>query len=252
MIQHLRWRTLIGCLILGVTAPALAQDWALPTFEARYEGYVGQIPVGSAQLTVRREPDGTVIVASELVPDDILALLDAERALERSRLEFHDGELRPLESKVTRQRRSRTEVSIARFDWQSAKASVMEDGDSSVVSLEGPVFDPASLLLALITDAARGRLAEDYAVLDGRKIKRYEITRIAEQTMKTAQGPLHTIQFKSQRPGSRRSMMFWLAPALEHLPVQIVSTKDGDEQLRLEIDSVVDLETPAPVTSSAK
>jgi len=240
-----------GPRAIGVLASILlpiaiyAMEPEIVEFRAEYDGYVGKIPVGTARLSVQRQADGLYTVDSELVPGDILALLDAERSLERSRVRMQGNEIETLETKITKQRRTRIGHISVTFDWANGMAMVEDDAGTTQIPLERPMYDPASLLLAIIHDANRGRFARHYTALDGRKVKRYSVSSIGGENVDTDFGELSTQRVERFRDGSDRSMIFWLAPEMKYLPVRIVTTRDGEQQLRLELRVVEGIEISA-------
>ncbi len=236
--------TLLGSILLP--AGVLAMEPGLVEFRAEYDGYVGNVPVGTARLAVDRQTDGLYTVVSELVPSDILALLDAERSLERSRIRLADDRIETLESNITKQRRTRTKQIAVVFDWADRIASVSDDRGEVRIPIDKPTYDAASLLLVIIRDASRGSLASHYTALDGRRKKRYGIRDSGNEDLDTEFGTLQTRRVERVRSGSDRSMILWLAPELGHLPVRIVTTRHGEAQLRLELRNVEGIDAERP------
>lgn len=225
-----------GSALAASQTPSPALE--LLEFRADYDGYVGNVPVGSARLAVERQTDGTYSVDSELVPSDLLALLDAERSLERSRIRLTNDRIETLESRITKQRRTRTKRIDVMFDWTKRFALVSDARGEKRIPIDVPTYDPASLLLVIIRDVGRADLKSNYTALDGRRKKRYDISVTGPENVATPYGTLTTLRVERTRGGSDRTMVLWLAPGLGHLPVRILTTLRGDPQLRLEVRSI--------------
>ena len=131
------------------------------------------------------------------------------------------------------------------FGWAVGAALVKDKQGETRIPLEKPTYDPATLLLVMILDAARGDIRAAYTALDGRKVKRYSIAPAVPETLDTDFGKLETLRVERLREGSDRSMILWMAPALDYVPVRISTTHDGEEELRLELRNVVGIETPS-------
>ena len=115
-------------------------------------------------------------------------------------------------------------------EWQDAMDFVAPEleangttptGQAVDVALQPGLQDSLSVQLALIHELLAGRTPETFVMLDRDEIKDYLYTAEGKERVKTALGEHDTVRYRSRRPNSDRSTMFWCAPDLGYLPVKV-------------------------------
>ena len=75
-------------------------------------------------------------------------------------------------------------------------------------------------------------------MIDGNKLKEYELQLEGNARIDTELGELDTMVYVSRRPGSDRFTRTWVAPALGYLPVRAESIRGKKIDVTLLIESV--------------
>jgi hypothetical protein len=124
------------------------------------------------------------------------------------------------------------------FDWQ--KKRVTGVAKESAVDLELPdgAQDAMSLQIASLRNLASGKLENKVWMIEGTKLKDYELSLEGNARIETELGELDTIVYVSRRPNSDRLTRTWVAPALGYLPVRAESIRGKKTEVTLLIQSV--------------
>lgn len=117
------------------------------------------------------------------------------------------------------------ELTTVDYLWDSQKAVMTHNGKKQSVALTDKHQDPYSLVLAIMKAAANGDKTMSYQVID-KSLKQRSFKLTGQETIKTPAGKYATLRFE-QSNASRRSLRYWLSPALNYAPVQIERLKDG-------------------------
>jgi hypothetical protein len=89
------------------------------------------------------------------------------------------------------------------------------------VPLQPGLQDSLSVQIALIQELLAGRTPEKFLMLDRTEVKEYLYSEEGGERVETAIGAYETIKYRSRRPNSDRSTVFWCAPELGYLPVKV-------------------------------
>ena len=92
--------------------------------------------------------------------------------------------------------------------------------------------------IASLRDLASGNLQGTVWLIDGDKLKDYELRREGSASLETALGTLDTIIYTSKRAGGDRLTRTWVAPALGYLPVKAERIRNNKVEFTLLIESV--------------
>jgi hypothetical protein len=95
-----------------------------------------------------------------------------------------------------------------------------------------------SMQLASLRGLASGNLQTTVRLMDGDKLKDYELRREGNASLETALGTLDTIIYSSKRAGGDRLTRTWVAPALGYLPVKAERLRNNKLEFTLTIESV--------------
>jgi hypothetical protein len=146
-----------------------------------------------------------------------------------------------VESRV----RDETITSTASFEWSKGVIIVAElDTLRRVPIEERPLYDEASLYLALMLDLAAQRLATRYRALGDGKLREYQLQPAGEQRVDSALGEIAVVGVKRERAGKDRRTVLWCAPDLRYLPVLIIQERKGTEVLRMTLSELQGLSIP--------
>ena len=153
--------------------------------------------------------------------------------------EFQGDAIHPLhyEQTVNAIKQSQTQLS---FNWQTKTLDARDSEEQRILPLTDGVVDPLSVYLLVMRDLQEGRTPRQYTLASGVRLKTYQATVEGEETLETPVGKLRTlrINIKRDQSGSERDMVFWFAPELGYLPVQIIRQEDGKEVLRMLVQQV--------------
>ena len=130
---------------------------------------------------------------------------------------------------------------VIRFDWSEGVASVRdEDGSGQIRLPDAPVHDMLSFQVQLRLDLrANPQLQQgDYRVVDGGRLKNYQLVGLGQAQLALPAGKIDTLAFRLQRTGKNHHTLIWLAPALDYLPVKLERIDDNRSVLTLELVSV--------------
>ena len=234
-----RLASLLVLLMLGLAcSSAAAEDLPLPAFRARFSVTALGIPAGDADFQLERADAGRWRFVARILPNALARTLGVEERRQESLFRYVDGTLLAQEFTESRED-GETITASARFDWQQGEVSVTEqDGQRQVPIETRPLYDEASLYLALMLDLAAERLPEAYQVVGDGKLRSYALQRTGEQRIGTPLGELAAIGVKRERPGSDRRTVLWCAPTYAYLPVLIVQERKGQEVLRMTLGEV--------------
>jgi hypothetical protein len=221
----------LGATGVGQTDPATH----IPPFEARYVAHRAGIAVGEAVLQLEYEETNRYRMRSSLRLTGLASLVATESISEEVEGELVGGSPRPLCYQAERIGGKARTVTLT-FAWDRGEVATRVNGEEGRLTLKGGAVDPLSLYLLTMLDLKRGALAEEYAVVDGKRLKTYATRDLGETTTGTPLGLFSTIRVTRQRPQSRKATTFWHAPELDFLPVELSRTKGGAELSRLTID----------------
>lgn len=123
------------------------------------------------------------------------------------------------------------------FDHAAGSIDSRRGKSRWALPLKPPVFDKLSyqqqLRTALIRDPRATRIT--LQVVDRDEIDTYTFAVLGEETLDTPMGPLKTIKLRRERKDAERETVFWLAPSLDYLLVQLEQREaDSHYALRLQ------------------
>ncbi|HEY5622787.1 MAG TPA: DUF3108 domain-containing protein [Gammaproteobacteria bacterium] len=234
--------------LAAAVAPVLAHaevDPAIRTYTATYQvHYDGRQRGTSSRSVAYDDATGTYVFRSVTVLRGFLLRMAAPRPIvEHSVFRSRNGSLIPLEfSYQDGTRRGAGNVEI-RFDWDAGTLSVTKRGTVAMFDAEQGTLDPGSAQVRVMVDAARPARTTTLPLADGDGPLRYRYSRPGREIVETIAGSQTAEVTLQQRDGSSRETLYWLAPALDYLPVRIEQRRDGETRLAFVLESVEWLET---------
>lgn len=215
-----------------------AGDQPVAPFQARYELYGVGLPLGEAFMALDYPEPNRYAMRFEVRPNRLVALLASNQVQEQARGEIRNGQVHPTQYAQQADTGGENRDIQLRFDRSAGQVKARNNAEQAIVPLSPGVTDPLSLHLTVMWDLERNQLPEQYALIDGTRLRAYQIRKEGEETLKTTLGELHTVRVSQTQSGGNRITTFWFATDLQYLPVRITRLKKGREDLRLEIRSV--------------
>jgi len=206
---------------------------AVVPYEATYKAKVGLVPAW-VEVSLQVGVDDMWLFHSE-VRGRGWASFKRSRIVETSQVR-HDGtDLRPVRYEMHNSFSNKDRDIVTRFEGDRAAVSTFR-GDELRVQAARPPVDLLTLRLVLSNDLARGRLAGQYAVVDGKgRLKVIEVTDAGMETLETGAG-----RFEARRleytSGKDRRFIIWFEPALGYQMVKLEQFEDGRLRGRLVLD----------------
>ena len=178
-------------------------------------------------------PTGTSNTSPNSRATGVAALLGFEEIRERSLWLKDESGIRSLRYSYHRRGRKERRIEVI-FDWSKGRVSNHVNGDTWHMAVPDRTFDKQNHLLALMRDLAFGRRSVSYRVADGGELKTYVFRYLGKQSVETEFGDFDTVVMERTRRPVKRRTVFWLAPSLDFLPVQI-KHREGDTSITMHI-----------------
>lgn len=223
-------------IVLGLIPLAqAAETWPAPPYQARYRVYASGLSVGEAIITLSRTGPDAYRMTSDVRPNGLAEMLTSSSIHEQVNGVLHDGQIQPLRYERQVEAGKRSERVRLQFDWAAGRVQAKVNARQATLSLAPGAVDPLSLQLLVRRDLQNGRLQDQYRLVDQAAVKTYQIRQHGQETLETPLGRQAVVRVQQFEPGKTRKTTFWLATALDYLPVRIMQEKKGAEVLRLEI-----------------
>jgi len=232
--RHL-YAPLVLASLFAVTTSQADESIPIPAFKASYTVSRAGITVGKAVLQLEYEAPTRYRIRSSLKTNALASLIETRDENEEVVGELVDGMPRPLRYHAEKTGSELRMVSMD-FDWDRGRVTTEVDGQQRCLTLGHQTVDPLSLHLLTMLDLQRGELADAYEVAGHDRLKTYQIQSLGETSIEAPIGEMTAWAVSRQRPQSRKATIFWHAPELGFLPIQVSRTKDGAEKSRLTIE----------------
>lgn len=227
-------------LVMGLwlgALPTFAGGNALPdplsTFRAEYRVSNGSVQLGTTAISLESD-NGGWHYRSVTEATGLASLFVSGQAIESTRLEPHNGRLRPTVYDHT----DPDEENNVRvdFDWGARTATARDAEGTRTLDLEAHTLDGFSATLAMIQAVARGE--EDIritAIDDDGEHDTLVFRQSGRESIGVPFGTFDTVRVERVRKGKERETITWLAPELDWVAVRIDQRKDGQLTGRLEL-----------------
>lgn len=176
---------------------------------------------GTARLALRRDSEGHWVYTSDNTARGIFRVAVPGTIRQRSELRIEDGRVVPQHFVTDDGSSSTKRDADVRFDWPAGRATGTAENQRVDVALQPGLQDSLSVQIALIHELLAGRTPTGFVLLDGAEVKEYLYTEEGRERVNTALGAQDTVIFRSRRPNSDRSTLFWCAPEFGYLPVKV-------------------------------
>ncbi|MGH8150575.1 MAG: DUF3108 domain-containing protein [Steroidobacteraceae bacterium] len=222
----------------GTTVPGAAAVSPLEPFAAVYSLKWHGIPAGRSTLTLSKDGREEYQYRSVNRARGLFRLAFPDALTETSRFTVAGGHVQPLAYEDTNgPSRAGKDVHL-QFDWGQGQVRGTQHGKPVDQPLAAGTQDPLSVQIELMRQLAAGGDPQRFLLFDQDMAKLYDYTRERTERIDTALGPLDTVVYRSDRPGSDRVLTLWLAPSLGFLPVRAERARQGKTDIELDILSV--------------
>lgn len=223
-----------GLLAVVLFAASTAEPIAFPDrFQARYTLHAGGLEVGTTTISLSPVSSGRYEYLTVSRATGVAALLGFEEIRERSVWQSGESGIRSLRYSYDRRGRKERRVEVI-FDWSKGRVTNTVNGQNWHMSVPERTFDKQNYLLALMLDLASDKRRMSYRIADGGKLKTYVFRCLGKQSIETEIGDFDTVVMERIRANAKRKTVFWLAPSLSFLPVQI-EHREGERLMTLHI-----------------
>ncbi len=230
--------TILAALFLGATTAAQDNTTEIPIYQATYSVGLGSIKAGDARFTLKRNPDGTYTYESVTTTAGLVALFRSDVVTETSHFRLTNGKLQSLSYVYDHSGNGKDDKQDIQFDWTKGVAHTTDDGKHKTLPVKPGTYDRLLAQLAISMDLARGEDVENYPILLHNEINVYHMLRQDNTDLKTPAGNYETWVIARRDPHSSRVLIFWLAPKLDYLPVQIEQTEPGKSTISLVLTDI--------------
>ncbi|HEV7631767.1 MAG TPA: DUF3108 domain-containing protein [Steroidobacteraceae bacterium] len=213
-------RLAIAGAAMTLSAGTAGADELRP-FEAHYNVIWKGIGAGRSSITLKRLDNGRWTYESRNIARGLFRIALPGDISQTSEFRVVDDAVIPEHFRGDDGTSStRKDVDI-RFDWQARHATGTAEDKKIEVALDPGVQDGMSVQAALMLELMRGRTPSSFQMIDKDRVKEYLYTREGTETLETALGRKETVIFRSRRPDSEYSTMFWCAPDLGYVPIKV-------------------------------
>ncbi len=234
------WRRAAMALVLATTAH-VAHAEGLRAHQVTYHTTFKGLSAGDLQLTLKpdSQPDHWTY-ETRAYPSFLASFVISGNSMERSAFTLTPAGVEPNRYQLNDGSGKHEKETDLTYESGGRVHGVVE-GQPLDMALEPGTQDVTSIRAALIADLVAGREPREYAMLDGREIKRYVYTKVGTARISTAVGPVDTVIYSSDRKGSDgrgRIWQYWYAPSLGFLPVKIEQREDGATRMTFTLRSL--------------
>ncbi len=213
--------TLLGICLLS-TGNVLAQNSPhLQSFTAKYQLNRGDMLIGRVTNTLRLESDGSYTYTSITKPVGIVAAFSSDVITEISQGRITPNQVTPHAYTYEHKRKKRPKFRKQQFNWAENKLSIVEPKPSTSLDISKNTQDKASMILSIMQAMSSQPSAIKIKVADKKKLKEYLISKQGNEQIKAGGRDYNSVKLGLSKSGQKPTTMFWLAPELSYLPVQI-------------------------------
>jgi uncharacterized protein DUF3108 len=211
-----------GCFAEASHAAPAAE---LAPFEASFNVNWRGMGAGTARLTLRRVDATRWKYESNNAARGIFKVAIPGTIRQSTELRIENGRIVPQHFLTDDGSEKSKRDSDVRFDWQQGRATGMAEGKNVDVPLQPGLQDSLSVQVALMQELIAGRMPASFVMLDRDEIKEFLYTAEGHDRIETALGSHDTLKYRSRRPDSEHSTVFWCAPELGYMPLKVERQK---------------------------
>lgn len=190
----------------------------LQPFQASYLWYWHGAPIAFSRVDLTHQSDDLWLYSSTTRPRGIGRLYPMRPDIQ-SLMRITPEHVLPQHFKVTGSGRGHD--SNVSFDWQSQRATGLYEGVTIDEPIEPGAQDDLSVQIAMLTKLLAGQTPDRVMEIDKDGVREYDYERQGDEQLNTALGRIDTTIYASHHPGSPRTTLFWCAPSLGYIPLQV-------------------------------
>lgn len=239
------WRaSLLALLLCSASASAVASDaverpaapapgLAVPLHEAIYHATVRRIKV-RAGLRLEQQDDGLYTYRSWVEPRGLLSFINRE--LKETSLVMLDGDGGIVPLSYRRRDELNGRHSDIRFDLAEHQVHIDYRGRQTTTDWEPGIYDLLSLRLVLSNDLARGKLQDEYRIIDDRaRVEEVDVEIAGREILSTPLGEVETLRLEYRSRRRDRLFRLWIAPDMDGALIRLEQYEEGSLRGALEI-----------------
>jgi hypothetical protein len=222
------------CLLLSSWHVAVGAELQIPVYHATYTVGRGSLSIGTTRFMLKHDADGTYTYQSVTEPAGLVALFRSDVITETTTFSVEDGQLIPLHYSYSHTGDDDGNHSEdIQFQWDKGVARTVLGGKQHTLPIKTGTYDRLLAQLALSMDMEAARAVGQYRVLDHNGTNVYRMQRNGSTTLKTPAGEYRVIEMARKDTKKNRVTIFWLAPKLDYLPVQMEQTEPDKATISL-------------------
>jgi hypothetical protein len=230
----MRLRNLLFVTLLAGAA-AQADPVDLKPFKATYSVQWKGMTAGTSVLELRPAAGGTYLYSNTNTAHGLFRIALPDAIEQASTFRVTDGRVVPLTFRGADEKARPIDLT---FDWTAKRVTGTAKGHPVDLEIAEGAQDPMSLQIAALRSLAAKNLQGSVSMIDGDKLKDYELRQEGTTQIDTGVGRLDTIIYTSTRTSGDRVTRTWVAPALGYLPVKAERVRGKKVEFTIEIDSI--------------
>ncbi len=211
-------RHLITTLLFAfLSAPALALTPYTAVYDANGSGFsaTNQTTLSAADSSGRIEYRATAKARG------LARLFKHDPIVEYTQFEEIDGKYRAVEYHYLFNDSGSKRNAWILFDRDNLVAKSLYKRVTVELDIQSDHVDRLLEQLVFRADLMAGRVADKYLTVERNSLREAVYEKLGSETIVTKAGSFDTVKYRRQRIGSSRSLIMWLAPELEYLPVRL-------------------------------
>jgi hypothetical protein len=221
-------------LLLAIPGASRANPADLEPFRATYAVEWKGMTAGTSVLELKRTGADTYVYSSTNTPRGMFRMALPDAISQASTFKVVDGHVRPQSFRGSDEKEREIDLT---FDWERRRVTGVAKGGKVDLEVQPETQDPMSLQIASVRNLAANRLQNTVWMIDGDKLKEYELRMEGSARLQTELGEFDTVIYTSKRAGGDRLTRTWVAPTLGYLPVKAERIRGKKTEFTLYIQS---------------
>ncbi len=236
---------LINLFILAfLMTPVVSHAKELPhEFTANYALEMLGTVLAKATYTLEHTENGLSMTQSTR-PAGLMAYLRNDKIDVRSDMVVNNGQLLLVNYNYTHSGDEKDRNVNFQINWQNHKqelvgtATGIYEGNNVNLKIDKPVWDPLSIQVPMMIDAAKILSLHEYSLFMQGEFKHYLFENHGTETVKFNGTQIKTLKIAGKETKSDRAMYVWMVPELHNIPVKIEQWKNGELKSTVVLESV--------------
>ncbi len=216
-------------IVVFLCSPLFGYAQPIPDFSANYLVRLNGLSAGELKRVLTTAEDGKRTFHSQSQAKGIFAFFKPDLVEETSIITLEDQKIHSQSYLYKRTGGKKDKYLSIKFDWKSQQINIDNKKQTWSLPAQEHTLDKLNYQLALMLDLKQQNNELNYHIIDGSKLKTYDISIVETETIDTPLGKIATVKLQRQRDGkNKRQTTLWCAPKLNYLPVKIEHIeKDG-------------------------